>query len=305
MTVKGGTSQACAACKYQRRKCANNCPLKPYFPADQPKMFQNAHRLFGVSNILKIISPLPPSHKSEAMRSIIYQSNIRDKHRVHGCVAIIEQLRFQIQQAKFELEAVNAQLAMYRQQYHNELSPAVAPPLESSPCSQLQLGMGGPSNNNAIPLLNQHPYQMFDAIEDGNSNATYSTSLDYIDNKDNIMNPLWAQQSYMDNDINNNSMVIHQSQFMGQPIPLQQLSLSDAPQDYDEMPTVLFDTIDDRQSFIHSKDPYESRYDVIFLFSSSTSNGFFLFSLTTSSLTASAHNPHNHLPSNFSFTSVM
>ncbi|KAI3941242.1 hypothetical protein MKX01_029816 [Papaver californicum] len=253
MTVKGGTSQACAACKYQRRKCSNECPLKPYFPADQPKMFQNAHRLFGVSNILKIINPLPPNQKMEAMRSIIYQSNIRDKHRVRGCVAIIEQLSFQIQQATLELDAVNTQLAIYRQQY-NQLSPAV-PPSESSPLSQLQLGMGGPSNN-AIPLLNQHPYQVFDAIDNGNSNATtYNTSLDYIDNKDNMMNPLWAHQSYMDN--NNNSMLIHQSQFMGQPIPLQQLSLSDAPQDYDEMPT-LFDTIDDRQSFIGSKDPYES-----------------------------------------------
>ncbi|KAI3970575.1 hypothetical protein MKX01_024222 [Papaver californicum] len=253
MTVKGGTSQACAACKYQRRKCSNECPLKPYFPADQPKMFQNAHRLFGVSNILKIINPLPPNQKMEAMRSIIYQSNIRDKHRVHGCVAIIEQLSFQIQQANLELDAVNTQLAIYRQQY-NQLSTAV-PPSESSPSSQLQLGMGGPSNN-AIPLLNQHPCQMFDAIDNGNSNATtYSTSLDYIDNKDNMMNPLWAQQSYMDN--NNNSMVIHQPQFMGQPIPLQQLSLSDSPQDYDEMPT-LFETIDDRQSFIGSKDLYES-----------------------------------------------
>ncbi|RZC58737.1 hypothetical protein C5167_006037 [Papaver somniferum] len=256
MTVKGGTSQACAACKYQRRKCSNECPLKPYFPADQPKMFQNAHRLFGVSNILKIINPLPPNLKSEAMRSIIYQSNIRDKHRVHGCIAIIEQLNFQYQQAKLELDAVNAQLAICRQQY-NQLSPAL-PSSESSPSSQLQLGMGGPSNNNAMPLLNQHPYQMFDAIDNGNSNLTYNSSLDYIDNKDNMMNPLRPQQPYMDNNNSNNSMVTHhQPQFMGQPIPLQQLSLSDAPQDYDEMPT-LFDTIDDRQSFIGSKDPYES-----------------------------------------------
>ncbi|KAI3845355.1 hypothetical protein MKX03_020834 [Papaver bracteatum] len=233
MTVKGGTSQACAACKYQRRKCSNECPLKPYFPADQPKMFQNAHRLFGVSNILKIITPLPPNLKSEAMRSIIYRST------------------------KLEHDAVNTQLAICRQQY-NQLSPAV-PPSESSPSSQLQLGMGGPSNN-AMPLLNQHPYQMFDAIDNGNSNLTYNSSLDYIDNKDNMMNPLWPQKPYMDNNNSNNSMVIHQPLFMGQPIPLQQLSLSDAPQDYDEMPT-LFDTIDDRQSFIGSKDPYESRYN--------------------------------------------
>ncbi|MCL7026658.1 hypothetical protein MKW94_002691 [Papaver nudicaule] len=245
MTVKGSQSQACAACKYQRRKCSSDCLLKPYFPADQPKMFQNAHRLFGVSNMLKIIKPLPPYQKTEAMRSIIYESNIRDRHRVHGCVAIIQQLEFQVQQAKFELDAVNAQLAMCRQQYHNQLSPAAVPPSESSPSSELDLGMGGPINN-GIPLLNQHPCQMFDAFENENSND--SISLDYIENKDNLMNPLWAQQSYMDN--NSSSMVIYESKFMGQPTPLQQVSLSEAPQEYDEMP-ILFDSV-------HSKDPYVS-----------------------------------------------
>nr|CAD1818355.1 unnamed protein product [Ananas comosus var. bracteatus] len=62
MMAKGGTSRpACAACKHQRRKCTADCPLALYFPADQPKQFQNAHRLFGVSNILRILKDLDPS----------------------------------------------------------------------------------------------------------------------------------------------------------------------------------------------------------------------------------------------------
>ncbi|OVA09100.1 hypothetical protein BVC80_9097g197 [Macleaya cordata] len=257
MTVKGGTSQACAACKYQRRKCSNDCLLAPYFPPDQPKVFQNAHRLFGVSNILKIIRPLSPGQRMDAMRSIIYQSNIRDKYRVHGCCYIISQLHLQIHQTNLELDAVNTQLALCRQQYHNQL-PSPSP---QSPSSQLQLGTGGP--NNALPLFQHHPYQPFSAMETGNSpanhhsfsngnNAGYS-AMDYIDNKDNMMNPLWVQHPYINN--NNNPMAIQSQLMAAQAIPLQQLA--EVPQDYDEMPT-FFDTIDDRQSYIDSKDHYES-----------------------------------------------
>ncbi|CAN8269373.1 unnamed protein product [Cochlearia groenlandica] len=49
------TNQACAACKYQRRKCASDCILAPYFPHDRHNQFLNAHKLYGVSNITKII----------------------------------------------------------------------------------------------------------------------------------------------------------------------------------------------------------------------------------------------------------
>ncbi|KAK1289355.1 LOB domain-containing protein 27 [Acorus calamus] len=131
MTVKGGTSQACAACKYQRRKCSATCPLAPYFPPDNPKQFQNAHKLFGVSNILKILNRIDPSQKSEAMRSIIYESNIRDKYPVYGCLGIIMTLQFQIQQVQYECNLVNNQLENMRQQQqlhcHNAEAVAALP----------------------------------------------------------------------------------------------------------------------------------------------------------------------------------
>ncbi|KAM0943698.1 putative transcription factor AS2-LOB family [Dioscorea sansibarensis] len=112
MTLKGGTSQACAACKYQRRKCTSDCPLAPYFPPDMPKQFQNAHKLFGVSNILKILNKLDPSRRPEAMKTIIYEANIRDRSPVHGCLGIIYAIHFQIHQAQLELDALNQHLSM-------------------------------------------------------------------------------------------------------------------------------------------------------------------------------------------------
>ncbi|XP_057812862.2 LOB domain-containing protein 27 isoform X2 [Cryptomeria japonica] len=116
MTGKGGTGQACAACKYQRRKCSPDCPLAPYFPPDQPKQFLNVHKLFGVSNILRILRQVNDTQKSDAMKSIIYQANAREKDPVHGCFGIIVLLHAQVERLKEELEIVRSQLMVCEQQ---------------------------------------------------------------------------------------------------------------------------------------------------------------------------------------------
>ncbi|XP_059285235.1 LOB domain-containing protein 4-like [Lycium ferocissimum] len=120
MTVKGGTSPACAACKYQRRKCSSECVLAPYFPANQPKMFQNAHRLFGVCNIMKILRQLDDNdQKADAMKSIIFEADMWEKFPVYGCVEYICHLRQQLELALEELRYVYAQLAIYREQHQH------------------------------------------------------------------------------------------------------------------------------------------------------------------------------------------
>ena len=110
------TNQACAACKYQRRKCAPDCILAPYFPHDRQKQFLNAHKLFGVSNINKIIKSLDPPLKDQAMRSIIIQSDMRANDPVGGCYKYIQDLQTQIEYCKTELDLVLQQLAIFRAQ---------------------------------------------------------------------------------------------------------------------------------------------------------------------------------------------
>ncbi|RWR72613.1 LOB domain-containing protein 27-like protein [Cinnamomum micranthum f. kanehirae] len=107
-------SEACAACNYLQRECTADCPLAPYFPPDRPQQFQNAHRLFGVSNILNILEQLDPSQKMDAMRSIVFQADIRKRYPVHGCLGIICQLQVRIRQFQQQLDEVNAQLSIYR-----------------------------------------------------------------------------------------------------------------------------------------------------------------------------------------------
>lgn len=111
----GSTNQACAACKYQRRKCNPDCPLAPYFPADQQRRFLNAHRLFGVSNILKTLKKLRPDLCADAMGTLIYQSDMRAQDPVGGCYRLILGLERQFEIETAELSAVLHQLALCRQ----------------------------------------------------------------------------------------------------------------------------------------------------------------------------------------------
>ncbi|XVF12012.1 hypothetical protein REPUB_Repub08aG0077900 [Reevesia pubescens] len=273
MTLKGGTTSACAACRYQRRKCVPECRLAPYFPADQTKIFQNAHKLFGVSNIVKILKSLDPSQHSEAMRSIKYQANVRDRFPVYGCLGIIRQLYYQIQLLEEEYHAVLAQLEMYRQHHQQQHHISSMPP-DDVP-SQLELGMAPPTNANALPLFNQVPAQpqpyttvsampvsMHHTYSTGN-NVGYSSS--YMDSHKEILgnnNSLWIQHPFLptnnnSNDNNGNPMAIQsQLQLVPNSHPLDHVQ-QEVVQDYDEIHP-FFDTIDDRQSYIDSKEAYGS-----------------------------------------------
>lgn len=142
-------NQACAACKYQRRKCAPDCILAPYFPHHRQRQFLNAHKLFGVSNITKIIRYLDQPHKDQAMRTIIYQSDVRANDPVGGCYRIIRDLQRQIEYARAELHLVLHQLAICRaqtqQQRHN-------------------------NENDLIVALDHHHHQNNDNIINNNDN---------------------------------------------------------------------------------------------------------------------------------------
>jgi len=112
-------NKACAACKYQRRKCTRECVLAPYFPANEPKMFGEAHRLFGVSNIQKILNEIKDGEQRDAaMKSIIFESKIRAKFPIHGCLGVIHLYAGLIKESYKELNQLKWLLAYCKQNNH-------------------------------------------------------------------------------------------------------------------------------------------------------------------------------------------
>ncbi|KAL3692471.1 hypothetical protein R1sor_006122 [Riccia sorocarpa] len=83
---------ACAACKFQRRKCAPECPLAPWFPPDQPKRFANVHKLFGVANVLKLFRE-NQDKLEDLVKSIVYEADARDRDPTNGAFGVLQLLK--------------------------------------------------------------------------------------------------------------------------------------------------------------------------------------------------------------------
>lgn len=112
----GVVVRPCAACKILRRRCTENCLLGPYFPPTELLKFTIAHRVFGASNIIKLLQDLPKSQRADAVNSMVYEANARLRDPVYGCAGSIFQLQRQINELQAELAKAQAELNMQCQQ---------------------------------------------------------------------------------------------------------------------------------------------------------------------------------------------
>ncbi|OAE34661.1 hypothetical protein AXG93_2461s1000 [Marchantia polymorpha subsp. ruderalis] len=102
--------QACAACKFQRRKCLVDCPLAPWFPPDEPRRFANAHRLFGVASILRLIGQNKNSVE-DLMKTICEESDAREQDPVNGQFGTLKRLQSEVERLE-ELKSAWAEKLM-------------------------------------------------------------------------------------------------------------------------------------------------------------------------------------------------
>ncbi|KAK4433149.1 LOB domain-containing protein 1 [Sesamum alatum] len=100
----------CAACKILRRRCVEKCVLAPYFPPTEPLKFTIAHRVFGASNIIKLLQELPEAQRADAVNSMVYEANARLRDPVYGCAGAICQLQNQISELQAELAKAQAEI---------------------------------------------------------------------------------------------------------------------------------------------------------------------------------------------------
>ncbi|KAL9252601.1 LOB domain-containing protein [Drosera capensis] len=109
-----GISSPCAACKLLRRKCASDCVFAPYFPADEPQKFAIVHRVFGASNVNKMLQELPTHQRGDAVSSLVYEANARVRDPVYGCVGAISSLQQQINELQIQLALAQAEMVHMR-----------------------------------------------------------------------------------------------------------------------------------------------------------------------------------------------
>ncbi|TVU21627.1 hypothetical protein EJB05_31276, partial [Eragrostis curvula] len=112
-TTTPGAGAPCAACKFLRRKCLPGCVFAPYFPPEEPQKFANVHKVFGASNVTKLLNELLPHQRDDAVSSLAYEAEARVKDPVYGCVGAISVLQRQVHRLQKELDAAHAELLRY------------------------------------------------------------------------------------------------------------------------------------------------------------------------------------------------
>ena len=86
----------CGACKFLRRKCTKTCIFAPYFPLDHGQRFANVHKVFGASNVAKLLQDLPLQNREDAVNSLSYEADARVSDPIYGCVGALFSLQQQV-----------------------------------------------------------------------------------------------------------------------------------------------------------------------------------------------------------------
>lgn len=104
----------CAACKMLRRRCSPGCVFAPYFPAGEPHRFACVHKVFGASNISKLLQEVPVEHRGDAVSSLVYEANARMRDPIYGCVGAITSLQRQVESLQTQLALAQAEMIRLR-----------------------------------------------------------------------------------------------------------------------------------------------------------------------------------------------
>ncbi|KAK4766263.1 hypothetical protein SAY87_007905 [Trapa incisa] len=148
-----GGNSPCASCKLLRRRCAKDCIFAPYFPSDDPHRFAIVHKVFGASNVSKMLQELPIHQRADAVNSLVYEANARVRDPVYGCVGAISYLQNQVAQLQMQLAVAQAEILCIQVQQEPMILPS-QPPQPAATATGImdeKSGFGGLLHNNVLP----------------------------------------------------------------------------------------------------------------------------------------------------------
>ncbi|KAK4487309.1 hypothetical protein RD792_006082 [Penstemon davidsonii] len=138
------SNSPCAACKCLRRKCTVECVFAPYFPPENPQKFTNVHKVFGASNVAKILLELNAAQREDAVNSLAYEAEYRLRDPVYGCVGLISMLQHRLKQVHLDLDTAKKELSTY-------IGPSAMLPMMNQPGFMQQHPNYGPSAYQMMP----------------------------------------------------------------------------------------------------------------------------------------------------------
>ncbi|XWS33654.1 hypothetical protein CRYUN_Cryun22dG0101000 [Craigia yunnanensis] len=140
------SNSPCAACKFLRRKCTQECVFAPYFPPDNPQKFTNVHKVFGASNVAKLLNELNTSQREDAVNSLAYEAEARLRDPVYGCVGLISILQHRLKQMQHDLNNAKKELATY-------IGPQAMLPILEAPVFLHNASSSALMQHNMMPMM--------------------------------------------------------------------------------------------------------------------------------------------------------
>ncbi|KAL6975896.1 hypothetical protein U1Q18_024691 [Sarracenia purpurea var. burkii] len=169
---KNGGIVACASCRHQRKKCTEKCVLAPFFPASRSREFQAVHRVFGVSNVTKIVRDLGEEDRRRAVDSLVWEAFCRQKDPVLGPYGEYRKLYEELRVYKSRSHASPHGGALYKQaQNLNSWSSNNG---SNGMCNKGTMNVGVEANHNGGFNFAQNHGSSF------GDNSTYSFSSDNL-----------------------------------------------------------------------------------------------------------------------------
>ncbi|KAL6854325.1 hypothetical protein ACP4OV_019228 [Aristida adscensionis] len=146
-----GGGGPCGACKFLRRKCVPQCIFAPFFGNQHgPAAFSAVHKVFGASNVCKLLLSLPSERRWDAIYTICYEAQMRQVDAVYGCVSHIVRLQQQVVKLQTQVSNLQAQLAATQPQMQQPSSPP-------SVAMQPQMAMSSTFNLSDLPSSSNMP----------------------------------------------------------------------------------------------------------------------------------------------------
>ncbi|GER57790.1 LOB domain-containing protein [Striga asiatica] len=119
-----GSGSPCGACKFLRRKCVKGCVFAPYFSHEQGSThFSAIHKVFGASNVSKLLTQLPINDRCEAAVTIAYEAQARVQDPIYGCVSHIFALQQQVMYLQAQVASLREQAAQCIINSSNSVNP--------------------------------------------------------------------------------------------------------------------------------------------------------------------------------------
>lgn len=154
--ASSSSNSPCAACKFLRRKCQPECVFAPYFPPDQPQKFANVHKVFGASNVTKLLNELHPHQREDAVNSLAYEADMRLRDPVYGCVGVISLLQHQLCKLQMDLTCAKSELSKYQNLGIGNHAALISPP-----SAAVAAAHGPRSNQPAFNFVRDQPHSLY------------------------------------------------------------------------------------------------------------------------------------------------